>query len=320
MLLGIILTDQKTTQLKLPPIVQAIRSLLPRKPIVFAALDEGAPFNFPELKALRELGVACFPSPERAIRALAQVTSFASRRIDRDGDRVDGIAIANRIEGMRSEWESKGILAKLGISVPAGRLARCRDEAVQIAAEIGFPVVLKAQAAALAHKSDAGGVLLGIESEGELLRGWETLHRNLQATRPDIALDGVLVERMCEMGMELIVGGRNDPDWGPVLLVGAGGVLAEAMGDVRLIPADPSPEKKIEDELRQLRCGAVLDGFRGSPALDVAAVAEVVAKIGVLMRKCPEIVEIDINPLVVYRKGKGAVALDALIAAEKNKA
>ena len=97
-------------------------------------------------------------------------------------------------------------------------------------------------------------------------------------------------------------------------MVGAGGVLAEAMGDVRLIPTDLSRER-IEVELRKLRCGTLLDGFRGSPALDVTAMAEVVAKIGVLMRALPEIVEIDINPLVVRSKGKGALALDALISA-----
>ena len=205
------------------------------------------------------------------------------------------------MEGVLSEWESKSILVQLGIAVPQGRLARSMEEAVLIAAEIGFPVVMKAQSAELPHKSDAGGVILAIESKAELLDGWGMLHRNVKAARPDIVLDGVLVERMSEKGMELIVGGRNDPDWGPVLVVGAGGVLAEAMGDVRLIPADLSGGQ-IEEELRKLRCGALFDGFRGSPPLDVAAVAEVAAKVGCLMRSTREIVEIDINPLVVYRE------------------
>ncbi len=316
-LLGIILTDPKTTQLKLPPIVGAIRSLAPRKPLVFAALDEGAPFDFAEVEELRELGVACFPSPERAIRALAHVTSFALRSTTRDGaPQADG-AILKPIEGMLLEWESKRFLVQLGIAVPQGRLALSADEAVQIAAEIGFPVALKAQASALPHKSDAGGVILGVMSEAEVRESWLSIHRNVHSARPDITLAGVLVERMGEKGLELIVGGRNDPQWGPILLVGAGGVLAETMGDVRLIPSD-LPRERIEDELRKLRCGPLLDGFRGSPALDVSAVAEVVAKIGNLMRIAPEIIEIDINPLVVYRLDKGAVALDALISAEKS--
>ncbi len=314
-LLGIILTDSKTTQLKLPPIVDAIRSLAPRKPLIFAALDEGAPFDFPELEGLRKLGVACFPSPERAIRALAQVTAVGSCKSDCDVQLEGKTAVENPMEGMLPEWESKRILAQLGIAVPRGRLARSRDEAVQIASEIGFPIVLKAQAAALPHKSDAGGVVLGIQSETELLDGWEMLHRNVQAAKPGVALDGVLVEQMGERGMELIVGGRNDPQWGPVLMVGAGGVLAEAMGDVRLIAADSS-RAQIVAELMKLRCGALLEGFRGSPALDVTSVAEVVARVGTLMRMSPEIVEIDINPLVVYPLGKGTIALDALISAK----
>jgi acetate---CoA ligase (ADP-forming) len=317
-LLGIILTDPKTTQLKLPPIVDAIRSLSPRKPMVFAALDEGAPFDFPELRKLREIGVACFPSPERAIRALANVTSFALRRADRDRALLADSVTTCPMEGVLSEWESKSILVQLGVAVPQGRLARSMEEAVLIAAEIGFPVVMKAQSAELPHKSDAGGVILAIESTAELLDGWRMLHSNVKAARPDIVLDGVLVERMSEKGMELIVGGRNDPDWGPVLVVGAGGVLAEAMGDVRLIPADLSGGQ-IEEQLRKLRCGALFDGFRGSPPLDVAAVAEVAAKVGCLMRSTREIVEIDINPLVVYRRGKGVVALDALISAGRVK-
>ena len=228
-LLGIILTDPKTTQLKMPPIVGAIRSLAPRKPIVFAALDEGAPFDFPALEELRELGVACFPSSERAIRALAHVTSLASRRSFLDVKPADGVALADPIEGMLSECESKRILTQIGIPVLPGRLARSRDEAVQIAAEIGFPVVLKAQAPSLAHKSDAGAVILNIKSEAELLQGWVALYRNVRAARPDVALDGVLVERMGESGMELIVGGAERSAVGPGPSGSAGGPPAEAM-------------------------------------------------------------------------------------------
>ncbi len=318
-LLAIILTDPKTTKLKLPHIVDAVRSLASRKPLVFAALDEGAPFDFPELRDLRELGVSCFPSPERAIRALALVTSFASRKMGREVALPEHRIIAARPEGVLPEWESKAILAQLGIATPMGRLAFTREEAMQIAAEIGFPIVLKAQAAELSHKSDAGGVVLGIQSEEQLLREWVALQNNVRNARPDIVLDGVLVERMVERGLELIVGGRSDADWGPVLLVGAGGVLAEAMGDVRLLPAD-LPQEQIEEELRKLRCGVILDGFRGSPALDVAAMAEVVAKVGSLLRATPELAEVEINPLVVYPRGVGAIALDALISVKHSEA
>ncbi len=173
-------------------------------------------------------------------------------------------------------------------------------------------MVLKAQSADLPHKSDVGGVILGVRSEAELLEGWFTLHRNVQKARKELVLDGVLVERMGKKGIELIAGARRDPQWGPVVMVGFGGVLAEAIGDVRLMPPDLSCEE-ITQELSNLRCAPLLRGFRGAPEADIAAVAMVVEKIGRLMRACPEIAEIDVNPLVVYEKGNGVLALDALI-------
>ena len=310
-ILSIILTDPKTTQLKLPPIVSAIRALKPNKPVVFAALDEGAPFDFPELDELRALGVACFPSAERAIRAMAHVTRRALQAETSAPETANPTAVPLH-PGLLSEAESKQILAGLGIEIPRGGLAESLADAIRIADEIGYPVVLKAQSTDLPHKSDIGGVQLGISSPEELADAWSTLHRDVQRARPDLVLDGVLVERMARKGIELIVGARNDPQWGPVLMVGAGGVLAEAMNDVLLLPPDLS-RAKIVEEMNRLRCSALFRGFRGAPPLDVTAVARVNATLGNLMRSSPQITEIDINPLVVYENGHGAMALDALI-------
>jgi acetate---CoA ligase (ADP-forming) len=210
------------------------------------------------------------------------------------------------------EYQSKLVLAALGIPIPEGALARSLEEAKSIAAQIGFPVVLKAQAADLPHKSDAGGVVLGSNDEAALAAGWQRLQQNVHAAKPELVLDGVLVERMGRPGVELIVGAENDPDWGPVLLVGFGGVLAEALQDVKLLPPELSVEAII-DELHTLKSGVLLRGFRGSPALDVRAAAEIVHALGALVRSHPAIQEIDINPVVVYPEGMGAVALDALI-------
>jgi acyl-CoA synthetase (NDP forming) len=308
--LGIILTDARTTRIKLPPIVDALTALKPRKPVIFAALDEGAPFDFPEIEQLRSLGVPCFPSPERALRALARV---ASRRLATEAPRQEhqwGESTMNLREGLLSEAESKTVLAQLGIATPAGAMAATLQDALPIAQQIGYPVVLKAQAPDLPHKTDAGGVVLNIQSDQELREAWDCLHRNIRGARPGLRLDGVLVERMSAMGLELIIGARQDPQWGPVVVVGSGGVLAEIMKDVRLLPPNLSQDE-IEQELHKLRCGALLQGFRGAPPLDVPAVARVVSAIGQLMHGAPRILEIDINPLVVYPDG--AVALDALI-------
>jgi acetate---CoA ligase (ADP-forming) len=310
--LGIILTDPTTTALKLPPILDALKTLQPSKPVIFAALDEGAPFDSEGIRELRELGVPCFPSPERALRALAHVTSLG-----REQSSVMTYPPPRSLEaiepGILPEYRSKALLKKFGIPVPQGGLAHNLDEAIQIAGRIGFSVVLKAQSADLPHKSDAGGVILSIESESMLAEGWAYLCRNIETSRPGLELEGVLVECMGKEGVELIFGARNDPEWGPVLLAGFGGVLAEAIRDVRLLPPDLSIPQFMQ-ELRSLQCSMLFDGFRGSPALDVEAAAHILSALGTLMRCYPEIEEIDINPVVLYPKGKGAVALDALIA------
>jgi len=310
--LGIILTDATTTSLKLPPILDAIKFLKPEKPVVFAALDEGAPFDAGEIGELRKLGVPCFPSTERALRALARVTALGQSDFRSEPICIDAKLDHQFDSGVWIEHRAKSVLKILGIPVPAGTLALSLNEAKAIARGIGYPVALKAQAVELPHKSDAGGIILGIDNESALVESWTTLHRNIAASRPGLVLDGILVERMGQMGVELIIGARNDPEWGPVLLAGFGGVLAEAIHDVRLLPPD-LPAAEMANELGKLQCAALLNGFRGSPPLDVEAAAQILLALGALIRSYPEIEEIDINPVIVYPRGTGAVALDALI-------
>ena len=184
-----------------------------------------------------------------------------------------------------------------------------------IAARVGYPVALKAQAAALSHKSDAGGVILSIADDAALETAWHRLYGNVASYDRSIALDGGQVEAMGRRGVELIIGARNDPEWGPVILVGFGGVTAELLHDVRLLPID-LPRETILAELRALKQGPLLDGYRGSPALDVDAVAALIEKLGQVLAGTPSIREIDLNPVIVYPQGEGVVALDALILAD----
>ena len=312
-LLGIILTDASTRDLKLHPIMDALKALKPQKPVLFAALDEGAPFECPEIRELRSLGIPCFPSAERAIRALACLADIEMQESETPALRSMSLPDLNSSEGILPEYKSKKILEDIGIGVPLGRLAADLEGARKIARELGFPVALKAQAVDLPHKSDSGGVILNVQSEDALTKAWDLLHTNVKVHRPEIALDGVLVERMgAKIGAELIVGARNDPQWGPVVLIGFGGVLAEAIHDTRLLPPDLDTAS-IELELNKLRSAPLLRGFRGSPPSDIGAAANVVSLIGALIRAQPEIEEIDVNPLLVLGEGEGAVALDALI-------
>ena len=312
LVLGIILTDEATSELKLPPILDAIRTLKPTKPVLFAGLDEGAQIPSEYVDQLRALGVPFFPSPERAFRALARVTEFAGQLEQPHSNEAILTEIPKLQSGMMPEYKSKEVLASLGIRIPVGNCVCSVETALAIATQIGYPVVLKAQAAELSHKSDAGGVVLNLNNADQLIAGWQQMQEDIARARPDLVLECVLVEKMSARGVELIVGARNDPEWGPVLLAGFGGVLAEVLHDLRLLPPDLTVEA-IAAELCQLKCAALLRGFRGSPALDVQAAAEIVHRLGRLMLASPQIREVDINPVIVYPQGQGAVALDALI-------
>ena len=205
--------------------------------------------------------------------------------------------------------ESKAYLAALGIAVPQGALARDPEAASEIAARIGYPVALKAQAAALAHKSDAGGVVLHIADAAALEAAWQRIaeHRR-RAARPRARRhagrgDGAARRRDDRRR-------QRDPGWGPVVLVGLGGIWTEALDDVRLMPADLARDRSCA-EILALKGARLLRGLRGAAPVDIAAVADVVLRVGALMRARPEITEIDINPLIAYPDG--VLALDALI-------
>ena len=314
-ILGIVQTDAKTCDIKFPPIIDAIRSLAPAKPLVFAGLDEGAQVPAAFVSQLRSLGVPYFPSPFRAYYAVARICSLPenARRsdvvIDKEGPRLNLPGA-----GTLPEYRAKALLSPAGIPFPQGRLATNMEAAIAAAAAMGYPVALKAQSAELPHKSDVGGVMLNVPDAGAILVAWSRLHENIQRARPGLKLDGVLVEQMSKPGVELIIGGRNDADWGPIILAGFGGIQAEILKDVRLLASDLS-EDEIIRQLNRLKSSQLLRGFRGSPALDVAAVARIISQIGSVLAANPEILEIDLNPVIVYRDGLGAIALDALMLA-----
>jgi len=293
------------------------------KPVAFGAIGgEAAP---PEFFAIfDDHKVPLFRSPERALRAMARITNYGvslRRWEEREGAAQDAEAVVPLLPGYGTlpEYLGKAYLAQLGIPVPDGGLARSVADAEKIAARIGYPVVMKAQARDLPHKSGVGGVILGVCDVDALRRAWDQIHGTVGAARPDLRLDGVLIERMSRPGLEFIVGARRDPDWGPVVAVGFGGTLVEIMDDVRLIAPDVTTDDVVR-ELRRLRGASLLAGVRGAPPADVAALAAIVAKVAALMRAAPEVMEIDLNPIMVYSKGQGACALDALVVSKSRSA
>ena len=234
---GIIQTDPATAARKFPPITEAVTALKPDKPVIFAGLDDGAPVPPDYIAGLRALGVTYFPSPDRAFRALRHLTGGRGAIPTRV---AEAAPIALDLPPRRHPRISRQAAARASSAFPSRRAAsrprpRRRRRSPR---EVGYPVVLKAQAAALSHKSDAGGVILNIADDAALEAAWHRLYGNVAAYDAGIALDGAQVEAMGERGVELIVGARNDPDWGPVILVGFGGVTAELLHDVRLLPID----------------------------------------------------------------------------------
>ena len=284
------------------------------KPMIYAPLGDRSPLPDEFVKAAQENRMMVSRSADRSMRAMAQATLHARSR-ERAKGSVKHAPFTNLPKlgsGTQPEWLGKQLLAAAGVRIPDGALVKTVDEAVTLAKKIGFPVVLKAQAGALAHKTEAGGVILNIKDEAGLKDAWQTLHANIKKHQPDLTLDGVLVEKMAAKGLELVIGAKRDPLWGPVVLVGLGGIWVEALGDIRLLPPDLS-EKGIIDELMKLRTAKLLKGFRGSPAVDVAAVAKTVSLVGRLMTTMPEVTEIDINPVFAHGVGEGITAVDALI-------
>lgn len=312
--LGIIQTDAATCDLKLPAIIDALERSKPTKPIIYSGLDDGAPAQAHYLARLRALGASAVPSAERAIRALARLAAQASLEPARGASTRIGIELPTR-SGVVAEHESKAILRAIGLPCPEGRLVKSAKAAADAAEALGFPVVFKAQSAALSHKSDAGGVLLNITSREEALSAWDRILANVKAYDASIELDGVLVERMGARGVEMILGARRDPAWGPVLLIGFGGVQAEVLRDFRVLAPDLSAGE-FAAEILKLRAAPLLIGFRGAPPAAFEELAELAERLGALMLQEQRIAEIDLNPVVVHPRGQGISVLDALMSLE----
>lgn len=283
------------------------------KPVGLVILNDGQPIAEEFIRLAKENGIVLSRSPDRTIRAMAKLLERGNAKDFTKSDVAKGNLDIPKLEsGVQVEWFGKQVLAAAGVSVPNGKLVASLDEAVAAAGGIGYPVVLKAQSAKLAHKTEAGAVLVNLKDESELRAAWQQMSASVSRAQPNLVLDGMLVEAMSPKGLELVVGATRDPLWGPMLMVGLGGIHVELLKDVRLIVPEAS-EAEILDELDKLKTGQLLRGFRNQPAVDREAVAFVVARIGQLMLSQPSIQEVDVNPLMVHPQGQGATALDALI-------
>ncbi|MBV6306449.1 acetate--CoA ligase family protein [Candidimonas humi] len=292
----------------------AIAEVAQRHPRLIAAIDTG---QAKCRDALRAAEVAVFEDLGVAVSALGPYLTWCERRkqVRAWAVRVPPAGAAALPPLPAHELDARRYLAGFGLQCPQEAGAADVDEACAIAGRLGYPVVLKLLSAHVAHKTELGAVALNLADEAALRAAAQRMLQSVRAARPDIAVAGLLVQKMERRGMELIVGARRDPVFGPMLTVGMGGVLTEIYQDTShgLLPLDRAAAARM---LRGLRIFPLLEGFRGMPAYDVDAACEAMVAIGDALVAAPaQVAEIEVNPLWVRPQGQGAVALDALLLA-----
>ena len=225
--------------------------------------------------------------------------------------------IAEVIDSARSqgrtvltEIESKQILAEAGLPVAAVQLAKTAEEAAQLAGKSGFPAVLKIVSPEVTHKSDIGGVRVGLASADEVRKAFEEIVAAVKKAEPKARIDGVAVQKMAPTGTEVIVGMSKDPQFGPVLMFGLGGIFVEVLKDVafRIVPLEPRDARQM---VREIKGFPVLEGVRGQPPADLAALEGLILNVSAFVEAHPEIEELDLNPVFAY--ADGVIAVDARI-------
>ena len=293
------------------PIRQAIHAARERRPGCALVLSIVAPPDV--VRQYEAVGCPVFEDPTRAVRAVAALHRFS--RIF--AERADAPAIAPRAaslpDGPLSELQAKRLLADAGVPVVQEELARNPDEAARIAAAFGGPVAVKLCAPGVLHKTEVGGVVLDVSNEAEARRAYETVTSQARATDPAIRIEGVLIAPMVTGGVETIIGIRQDPTFGPVVMFGLGGTFVEVIDDVsfRVAPFDEAEAHRL---IAETRAGKVLCGARGMGPYDVAAVAAALARLSVFAAQHGDRIDsAEINPFVVLPEGRGAIALDAVI-------
>ena len=300
--------------------------------LVEAALDSGKPVLacFMGGNAMREavefLGrhqVPNYPYPERAVQALAAMARYQEWRgqppdaivqVPADREAVRAIFAQTRSQGRVNlgELEARQVLEAYRIRVPPSQLAQSAEEAGQWADQIGYPVVMKIVSPDILHKSDIGGVRVGIRSRQEAMDAFELMMLRVRRFAPNADLRGVAVQAMVESGREVILGSTRDPQFGPLVMFGLGGIYVEVLRDVSFRVA-PFGRRHAERMLEEIRSAPLLHGARGERPCDLDAIVSSLLIVSQLVTDFPEILEMDINPLKVGEPGAGAIALDARI-------
>ncbi|MGE5123101.1 MAG: acetate--CoA ligase family protein [Acidobacteriaceae bacterium] len=270
---------------------------------------------------LTDHGIPNYPYPERAANAFSAMASYRLIKSRPEPEYVqfdvDQMAVRRVFDQVRAEnrltigdAESRSILQAYGLRIPRSELADTPENAALLAGKIGYPVVLKIASPDILHKTDVGGVKVGLQDATDVRDAFELMVYRAQRYLPEARIWGCLVQEMAPAGgLEVLVGMNRDPQFGPLVTFGLGGIYVEILKDVTFRVA-PFSRLEAEEMLSQIRAHALLDGVRGQAPIDKDAIIDTLLRISQLVQDFPEIIEMDINPLMVYHQGEGALALD----------
>ena len=210
------------------------------------------------------------------------------------------------------EHEAYEALAAYNLPVPKAALAKSEDEAVKIANEIGYPVVLKIVSPDIVHKSDVGGVKINLKNEDDVRKAFKVIMGSVKEKAPNARITGILVQEMVPEGLEVIVGATRDPTFGPVLLFGLGGIFVEVLKDVSFRIA-PVTRYDAETMLSEIKASKLLEGYRGMPPRDKEALVNIIINLSRFMEEQDSVSDVDLNPIMAFEVGKGAKIADARV-------
>jgi acetyltransferase len=270
---------------------------------------------------LRNFGVPQYPYPEPAVRTFEAMVRYREwqeytpappREFTVDKGRVALTILEAQRAGRTTvgEREAREVIAAYGLRLPQNVLARTVDEAVAAAQQMGFPVALKIVSPDILHKTDVGGVRLNLQDADAVAEGFGAIDISVRRFFPSAAIQGIAVQEMVAGGKEVILGMTRDASFGPLLMFGLGGIYVEVLKDVAFRVAPIGPDE-AEAMIREIRSFPLLRGVRGEKPSDLNAIVDALCRLSQLCVDFPEVLEMDVNPLLVKSEGEGAVAIDA---------
>ncbi|MBM4055624.1 MAG: CoA-binding protein [Planctomycetes bacterium] len=317
-----ILTPQAMTEIE--KTAEVICEIANRTDKTIATSFMGGKRTESALKIMCQKKVPNYPFPERAISAIEAMYKYTlwqkkpapeTKKIVADEESVR--TVFNQIKktgaAYLSEESARHVISAYGFAIPKSIIATSEADAAKAAEDMGYPVVMKISSPDILHKSDIGGVVVGVKNEQEVKGHFSDIMRKARHHMPEAEIKGIMIQQLVAGGKETVLGVSYDPQFGHLIMFGLGGIYVEVLRDVtfRIAPVDINEAREM---IREIRSFPLLKGVRGEKSVDMDAIVENILRLSQLVTDFPEIIEMDINPLVVFPEGKGAIAIDARIA------